>query len=996
MATGQGNLKESSDQPRLWGFSAIPPQENSPKVAAERGETIEDSLLTLAQRLFQADAYALWRYFPEKGDWEVVADAGLSEGYSRSISRYSGVMPSQVLVFEDVMDAPMLESRRAGYESEGIRSLLCAPLRLHGTFSAYVTFYFRQSRTFSHEDVLSATALGNLAASAISSAELHQQQQALRETAQTAQRRSAFMAEASRILASSLDYETTLAHVAQLVVPHLADWFTVHLKEGEALRQVAVGHVDPDKIEWAREVHRRFPPNPNAPRGLAQVVRTGKTELYHEITDEMLVQATRDPEYLQILRNLGFTSVLMVPLRARDEVLGAITLIAAESRLRYEPQDMEIAEDLAQRIATAIDNARLYRRAVEAVDALTVSEARFRRLVESNIVGISFGTLDGTIREANDAFLKLLGYTVEELHAGALKWDALVPPDQEAVAGNAAQELLTTGVCAAYETELVRRDGSRVAVLVGGARLDDPDLDGVAFVMDLTERKRLEGSALQLASIVATTDDAIISKDLNGVVRSWNQAAERLFGYTAAEIVGHPMAVLFPPDLAGEEPEILRRLRQGERIQTFETVRRHKGGHDIPVSVTISPVRDGAGKVVGASHIARDITRQKALQEELQQKIQDLATAHRQKDQFLAMLAHELRNPLASISNAVQVLDRSRPGEPAFTRALDVARRQVNQQRRIVDDLLDVSRLTQGRIELRRERVELGSLLREVAEDVREACRESRLALTLDLPEEPLWVDGDRVRLAQIVVNLLTNAIKYTDPGGTVSLRAVRDAPGRSVSVLVEDSGIGIDPELLPHLFQAFSQGKQSLARSRGGLGLGLALVKGLVELHEGEVSVNCRGVGEGSLFTLSLPLSGEPPVPTASSRTEDARPCRVLVIEDLRDAADTLHDLLEYAGHQAEVAYTGAEGLEALTLFLPEVVLCDIGLPGMDGYDVARRIREMPEGRNVLLVALTGYGQPQDRDLARAAGFDHHLLKPVDPPVLFDLLATRTPRPGG
>ncbi|HYH46505.1 MAG TPA: ATP-binding protein [Thermoanaerobaculia bacterium] len=376
-----------------------------------------------------------------------------------------------------------------------------------------------------------------------------------------------------------------------------------------------------------------------------------------------------------------------------------------------------------------------------------------------------------------------------------------------------------------------------------------------------------------------------------------------------------------------------------------------------------------------------DVTAQKHVEEELRR-------SGAAKDRFLAMLAHELRNPLGAISNALQVLRRCGPGHASWPRALDVAERQVRHQGQLLDDLLDVSRLTRGKLELRREPLDLGQLVAETAEDARGELEGSGLALSIDIPAEPLWVEGDRTQLAQVLLNLLSNARKFTESGGRVDVRGEVDEAGFA-AVRVRDSGIGIEAEMLPQVFEVFSQADVSLERSQGGLGLGLALVQGLVGLHGGVVRAESPGTGKGATFSFALPQVPAPraePWPEPPPRAEHG--LRILLVEDNVDAAEMLGELLELSGHQVETAHSGPAGLEAARRFLPEVVLCDIGLPGMDGYEVCRQLRADPVTRGAHLVALTGYGGESDRMQAREAGFDLHLVKPVGPDQLQRLLA--------
>jgi signal transduction histidine kinase len=384
----------------------------------------------------------------------------------------------------------------------------------------------------------------------------------------------------------------------------------------------------------------------------------------------------------------------------------------------------------------------------------------------------------------------------------------------------------------------------------------------------------------------------------------------------------------------------------------------------------------------------------KRLEEELRQQATELAEADRRKDEFLAMLAHELRNPLTPIRNAMELMRRCAGDPQTVERTRGVVERQVHHLARLIDDLLDVSRITRGKIWLRYEWVDLARLVRELVEDARSALEAAGLTLILELPRAPVSVWGDPVRLAQAVGNLLQNAAKFTDRGGQVTVCVAPDPAGHQAAVTVRDTGIGIAPEVMPHLFQPFVQADRSLDRSRGGLGLGLALVKGLVEMHGGEVHVQSAGPGQGSEFALLLPLAQAPverrelPAPAGSA----PRPCRILVVEDNPDAAETLRDLLELSGHEVAVAYSGPAGVATAREFWPEVVLCDLGLPGMDGCAVAAELRRDPATAAARLIAVTGYGQEEDRRRCREAGFDLCLTKPVDPTQLERLLATDLP----
>ncbi len=369
--------------------------------------------------------------------------------------------------------------------------------------------------------------------------------------------------------------------------------------------------------------------------------------------------------------------------------------------------------------------------------------------------------------------------------------------------------------------------------------------------------------------------------------------------------------------------------------------------------------------------------------------IDQLKEANQRKDAFLSMLAHELRGPLAPVRNALRVLEL-RAGEDAVAgRAREVLQRQIQILARIVDDLLEVARINHGQVALRRERLDLARLARQVAEDYRGLLETAGVRLVLELPETPVWVMGDSARLAQALGHLLENAGKFTPTGGEVTVR-MPPGPGSRAAVTVRDDGIGIEPEVLPRIFEVFGQASQSLARDQGGLGLGLSVARALLELHGGTIEAASEGLGKGAEFTLHLPREEELPAlaEDAVPGLPEKKPLRILVVEDNLDSAESLRMFLELVGHGVTLAHTGPDGVEAAKALRPDVVLCDIGLPGMDGFAVAGTLRRHPETAATRLIAVTGYGQEEDRRRALSAGFDIHLVKPVDPQKLLGYLA--------
>jgi PAS domain S-box-containing protein len=493
-----------------------------------------------------------------------------------------------------------------------------------------------------------------------------------------------------------------------------------------------------------------------------------------------------------------------------------------------------------------------------------------------------------------------------------------------------------------------------------------------------TKARELEASEAALAlrearyrAVIETSPDGFCILDEQGRLQEVNEAYCRRSGYQREELLR--MSV---PELEAREASEEMGIRIAKIMQRgydrFESRHRAKDGTLWPVEVTVSHDA-GSGAVFV---FARDISKRKALEEQLHRKAGALAENDRRKDEFLAMLGHELRNPLAPIVNSVHVLEIRRAALPEDVRwCVEVIARQAGQMRRLVDDLLDVARIARGRIDLQKEPVELVGLV-SAAIDMhhpRVAARGQHLEVAL--PREPIYMDADPVRLAQVIDNLLTNAIKYTPEGGCIWLEM--EAEGAEACIRVRDDGIGIPADLLPQVFEPFVQADHSLDRSQGGLGLGLGLVRGLVEMHGGRVAASSPGRGQGSEFVVRLPIGQTTPGASGKPARQAVVPCRVLIVDDNVDLAASLAFLLRELGCEAETVHDGPSALAAVERLCPDVVLLDIGLPGMDGYEVARRIRA--RGLGVLLVALTGYGQEKDRERARQAGFDLHLLKPAD-----------------
>lgn len=490
---------------------------------------------------------------------------------------------------------------------------------------------------------------------------------------------------------------------------------------------------------------------------------------------------------------------------------------------------------------------------------------------------------------------------------------------------------------------------------------------------------------------------AIFTLDLQGVVTSWNSGSEQMFGYAADEIMGLPFNVVFTPEdrrAMQPEREIETCRREGRASDDRWHVR--KDGSRFFASGNLEALRDDAQNLRGFVKVIRDQTERKRLEDERRRYTDQLKEADRRKDEFLAMLAHELRNPLAAIANAVQLARRTNAGDQRDW-ANGIIEKQVRHLARLIEDLLDVSRITHGKIELRKQRLDLVAVVKHAAATAAPFMKERSHELAVQIPAEPLYADADPTRMEQILVNLLSNAAKYTESGGRIQLGARR--AGNEIVLEVQDSGIGMSPELLVRAFDLFAQGDRSIARSEGGLGIGLTLTKRLVEMHGGSITADSDGPGLGTRFTIRLPAAREPaPAPAAPTpgRAEpiDRAGLRVLVVDDNADLAAGTARLLKLLGHSADVALDGPTALASARAHAPDVILLDIGLPGMNGYDVAREIRARGP-RNSVVIAVSGYGEEHATKPGREPEFDHHLTKPVELDALEAILeaVAKTPR---
>ena len=614
-----------------------------------------------------------------------------------------------------------------------------------------------------------------------------------------------------------------------------------------------------------------------------------------------------------------------------------------------------------------------------AEEAVREREALVRTVFETIADALYVKDVEGRLTLVNPAAVAAAGKPAEQL-LGRSARELLDDPAVAEAIMEKDRRVMVTGRVRTFEETVVTPGGPRVLLNTKAPILDAAGevIGLVGVARDITERKKAEEelrrAQQKLESLLENSPLAVIewsSADYR-IVR-WSDQAARVFGWTAGETLGKRIDELpwIHPEDRHLVEEVSADMVSGARTRNVSRNRNiRKDGAVIHCEWYNSTLRDADGRFSVLS-LVLDVTERKRAEDALRE-------ADRAKNEFLAVLSHELRNPLAPIKNSLYILDRAAPGGEQARRAHAIVARQVDQLSRLVDDLLDVTRIARNKLTLQRQRLELNELVRRALEDYRPVFEKSGVRLDIETAPTPVFVDADGHRIAQVVGNLLHNAAKFTPRGGRVTVTVASDAPAGRAVVSVADTGMGLTPEMTARVFEPFMQAAEALDRSEGGLGLGLALVKGVVELHGGEVSVSSAGPGQGSRFVVRLPLDLRPPTAVERRATlARGRHRRVLVIEDNVDAADSLRDVLEIQGHEVAVAYDGAAGIARAREFHPEVVLCDIGLPGMDGYEVARAFRADEALRGAQLVALSGYALAEDLQRATEAGFERHLTKP-------------------
>ena len=670
----------------------------------------------------------------------------------------------------------------------------------------------------------------------------------------------------------------------------------------------------------------------------------------------------------------------MVPNDAEQELLRSVALENArtilEKRQRAERQLVAIKDALEQRTAQ-----------------LARSVAMMQATLESTFDGIVVTDGNRRITGFNEKYTKMWRIPREVMatgeHARALAVCARQFTDPQAYLAR-LEEIYATSPPETLDL-LLLADGRVYERFSKIQVVDGANAGRVWSIRDVTAQKRGEAELREQRAwfevTLSSIGDAVITTDVHGRVTFLNPIGEAMTGWTLAEASGVALERIFhivneDTRLPAANP-VAKVLQEGTIVALANhTVLIARDGTEVAIEDSAAPIRDANGAVCGAVMVFHDVTERR--QAEIARR-----DADRRKDEFIATLAHELRNPLAPIRQAALISKAPAASEAQKRWSHDVIDRQVHYMSLLLDDLLDISRVTRGTLVLRLQPTELAAAVNVAIETARPMIDAKRHVLSVDLPHEPVHFTADPLRVAQILSNLLTNAAKYTDPEGQIRLSASYDA--ERLVMRVADSGVGISAENLPGIFEMFSQVHPTMDRSEGGLGIGLALAKGLVELHGGTIEAVSAGLGHGSQFTVRLPLrmhcgarelrSVAAAVPATTTRR------RVLVADDNRDSAETLAMLLRVEGHEVVIAHDGSAALAAFGGFAPDVVLLDIGMPGPNGYEVAQKIRQSRPGAEIRLIAITGWGQESDKERAFAAGFDHHLTKPVDPRELSDLL---------
>lgn len=777
----------------------------------------------------------------------------------------------------------------------------------------------------------------------------------------------------------------------------LATWRYLSLGDSESRLRAARDSEDFERLMTAYERLATAPED----KAILAPIRALFAE-YKAVTNQVLAQKSRQlaPDAAALTRLKELRDDL------EQHLMGDIRA-AAERQLAVAGRNSKAAlETLLIDVLTALVILPLLAAVVSVIVGRAIVRTEQILRVTLSTIGDGVITIDGDSRVAtmNRVASELTGWSESDALGQPLETVfQIVDQDTREKVDNPALQALREGQFVGFANHqvLIAKDGTERPIDDSAAPIRTPrgEIAGAVLIFrDFSARRdadiKLHDSEQRYRTLFEAGPVAVFACDRQGVIQNYNRRAAELWGREPE--CGNPAERfcgslrLYRPDgtlLPHAESPIVEVLRTGIPIEDVELLMERPDQSRIAVVASFSPLGPVAGQPGGVITAFYDISERKELEDELRSLAAQLSEEDDRKNEFLALLAHELRNPLAPISNAVQVLLlKARQGDAGSVvdRGLfEMMERQLGQMTRLVEDLLDVSRISRGRIELRKERTELGLILNLALESVRPLLDAKRHQLTVSLPPAPIALDGDAARLAQVLSNLLNNACKFTPEQGEIKVLVTRSGGWAVIRVL--DNGVGISPDQQPRIFGMFMQSDISLNRSQDGLGIGLALVKTLTEMHGGTVEARSGGIGQGSEFVVRLPVLEEStaaatamkPVP-ATGAAAAAKARRILVVDDNRASADSLAMLLKLTGHDSHLAYDGVEALTLADGLRPDAILLDIGLPGMNGYEVARRIRAEPWGARVTLIALTGWGQKDDRQRAQDAGFDHHVVKPI------------------
>ena len=969
-----------------WGLTAA---SKAPDPCAESG--ILRIALDCLDETVRPDRSSVLLYDLD-GELRFKAWRNLSEEFRRKMEGHSPWSRSEKrpapLVLPDIAVAPGVDLFRATILEEGIRSAALLPIASGGSLLGRLSFHFNEPHRFSKEELHAGRMIAAQIALAIEKArareELRLQRagatQALEDAMErrVAERRLASVHAVTRILADAHSLAEAVPRILCSLGECLGCVFAAFWRvEGNAnfVRCTETWQARGVSLESFDALCRSM----SLERGVGLPGRVWKSGTPAWISE---LQADRNFPRFEAAASVGLRSGFAFPIKIRDRGLGIMEFFLPH---RAEPDERLL--DMMSAIGSEIGQF-IERKAAE--EALAASEEITRSIIGAALDAVITMDSGGIVTGWNSQAERLFGWTREEALGRRLE-ETVIPVRHRERHRAGLQRFLETGeatiVGSRVELEAMRRDGSELpvelsmtAIRTGGGYLFS------AFVRDITDRNRekrlLEENQLRFRLMAEEAPEILFTHTAEGAL---DYMSPRYFEYTGAT-----------PEMSLEErarfthPEDLERAMAGWRESlrlgipyAAEYRLRGKDGTYRWFHSRSAPLFDAEGRVAKWFGVCSDIDEQKKVSERL-------IVANQAKDEFLAVLAHELRNPLNPIRSAVHVMNQAGADDVSRERARGIIDRQVRHMARLVDELLDVSRISRGRIPLRRETLDLVPLVGSTVEDHRGEIEGSGHTVLLDLPTEALWVSGDPTRLAQIVGNILQNANKFTEAGGTIHVRARCLQEHQVASLSVRDSGIGIEPRMLERVFDTFVQADRSLDHRGGGLGLGLALVKGLVQLHGGSVHAFSEGLGKGSEFSIRLPLCAAP-APRAPEEVKElpvTGHCHVLVIEDNRDSGLAMELALKLSGHVVKLACTGKEGVTLAHEFHPDVVLCDIGLEGgMDGYAVARALHSDPECAGSYLVAVTGYGRAEDIRRSREAGFDLHLTKPIDPKAMDSML---------